>query len=167
MYKDPVTGAMVNEIKKSHYNHDAMIDLIIATPWMRQREIAAHFKVSEAWISIIVNSDSFKAKLEDRKSELIDPVIVQSIEDGFRAVCQLSMNVLQEKLEITRDPKLALGALAVASKALGFGARVEAKVEVNNNWFQQIVQQSGGHTGLIKAKGAPAITLGAAPVPGV
>jgi hypothetical protein len=147
-----------NGIKTVKYSHDAMIDLIIQMPWVRQREIAVHFGISEPWISQVFRSDSFKKRLEDRKAELVDPLIVQSIQEGFETLIQQSQRVLQDRLTEAgpaADSKLALAILSVSAKALGFGAR-ESTVNVNqnNNWFQQIVAQSGGHAELVKPKPA-------------
>jgi predicted transcriptional regulator len=142
-------GQVATGIEKVRYSHDAMIDIIIATPWVRQKELAQRFGLTQAWVSQVVNSDSFKKRLEERKNELVDPSIVQSIEEGFQGLCRMSMSVLMEKLEAAPDPKIAVQTLNVAARALGFGARPEQPTQVNN-WFQQIIQQNNGHQGLIK-----------------
>lgn len=148
MFPNQTTGQVETGIKRVRYSHDAMIDHIIANPWLHQRDIAREFQRTEAWISQIFCSDSFKKRLEERKADLVDPAIVESIEKGFESICKLSQSVLMEKIETTRDPKLALATLTVAAKAMGFGAREAAPVQVN--WFQQINQNSGGHVSLVR-----------------
>lgn len=120
-------------IQKVSYTHDAMIDLIIANPNISQGEIAAAFGYTEPWVSIIFNSDAFKERLAERKSELVDPVIRATLEEKFKALADLGTQVVLEKLAATRDPKLGLRALEITSKALGYGAKAPAQTAVQVN----------------------------------
>jgi hypothetical protein len=146
-------------VQKVSYTHDAMIDYIIANPSVTQRAIARHFGYTEAWVSQVFSSDSFKKKLADRKAELVDPIILDTLNAGFEAVCRQSLDVIQENLNTTRDPKLALAALKVSATAMGFGARNPEQPAVNN-WFATMIQNNGGHLSLIKngAGAAPGST---------
>lgn len=120
-------------IEKVSYTHDAMIDLIVANPAISQGQIAAHFGYSQTWVSIVFNSDAFKERLEARKNELVDPAIRASIEEKFRALADLSFQVVMEKLHASRDAKVGLAGLEIASKALGYGAKAAPSQQVNVN----------------------------------
>lgn len=149
------------EIQKVHYTHDAMIDLIIANPAISQNEIAAIFGYTPAWVSIIFNSEAFRERLEERKAELVDPAIVASIETKLRALVDTSTQVVLERLSVTRDPKLALRALEVTTRALGYGAsKAAANAAVNVNFSPVVVvpaQESDSETW--RAKFAPTAPL--------
>ena len=60
---------------KIRYSHDGMIDMIVAEPWISQNELALRFGYTASWVSTIMTSDAFKAKLELRKDEIVDPVL--------------------------------------------------------------------------------------------
>jgi hypothetical protein len=110
------------EIRKVSYTHDAMIDLIIAHPMMSQGERAAYFGYTQSWVSIIESSDAFRARLEVRKEELVDPTIRATIEERFRALATKSLEVLQKKLESPNvSDNLAIQAASLAAKSLGLG----------------------------------------------
>jgi hypothetical protein len=110
------------EIAKVSYTHDAMIDLIIANPMMSQGERAKHFGYTQSWVSIIESSDAFRARLEARKEELVDPTIRATIEERFRALATKSLEVLQKKLESPNvSDNLAIQAASLAAKSLGLG----------------------------------------------
>lgn len=111
------------QIQKVSFTHDAIIDLLIAQPHLNQREIAAQFGYTPTGIGIIVRSDSFKARLEARKADLIDPLIKQTIEDRLMNLAHASLDVLERKLSVSDDPKLALATLEAAQKSSIFGAR--------------------------------------------
>lgn len=114
-------------IARVSYTHDGMIDLIIARPGISQGEIAAHFGYTPSWVSIIVNSDAFQARLAERKGELVDPLLTVSVEEKMRAVVSRSLEVLAEKLAAPTcqiSDTLALRAMEVGSKAMGMGQPV-------------------------------------------
>lgn len=77
------TASAANAITRVKFTHDAMIDYIISNPEVKQGHIAKVFGFTEAWISRIFCSDAFQARLAARKDELVNPVIVQGLEDRF------------------------------------------------------------------------------------
>ena len=76
---------------KIRYTHDAMIDLVIANPWISQNEIAERFGYSVPWVSIVFSSDAFKNRLEERRGEVVDPVIRASLKERFEALDRKSV----------------------------------------------------------------------------
>jgi len=121
-------------IARVKYSHDAMIDLLLAQPAIKQGEVARHFGYTQAWVSRIMNSDAFLARLAQRKADLVDPAIALSIDEKLRAVASKSLDIVLEKLELpsaTFDQ--ALNATNVVSKALGYGAR-QQNLNVQTNF---------------------------------
>lgn len=106
-----------------HYTHEAMIDVIIAQPTVKQNDLAKMFDRSVPWISRILGSDAFQAALAKRREELSDPFLVATIEERFRGLAAQSLDILADKLEQTKNADLALKSLDVSVKALGYGSR--------------------------------------------
>jgi hypothetical protein len=125
-------GGAGGAIAKVRYSHDAMIDVIIAQPGVSQGELARFFGYTEGWVSQVVTSDAFQARLAERKGELVDPTIVASVEERLRGLVELSAQVLTEKLALGRDGKLAARVLEITTKGLGYGARAPQGPIVNN-----------------------------------
>lgn len=119
-------------IQRVKYTHDAMIDLMLANPSISQNKLAEHFGYTVGWVSRVICSDAFQARLAERKTELIDPTIVMKVEEKFSALANKSLDILQEKLARTESADLALKTLDLASKALGFGAKKDTVV--NNSY---------------------------------
>ena len=110
--------------QRVRYTHDAMIDMIIAEPHVSQNTLAARFGYTPAWVSTIMSSDAFKARLANRREELVDPAILLTIEERFKAVTERSLVVLAEKLSqpaASIPDNLALRAAELGAKALGIG----------------------------------------------
>lgn len=112
-------------IKRVSYSHDAFIDVLIAEPAISQGELAQRFGYTQTWVSRVMNSDAFLARLAARKSDIVDPAIAQTLDEKFRVLASISLDVVIEKLSTVRNPDTALKALEISSKALGYGARQE------------------------------------------
>lgn len=109
-------------LKKVRYTHDAMIDQIISNPGISERELAEIFGYSVQWVNRLLCSDAFQARLALRKEEIIDPKLTATVEERLRGIAMQSMDVIQEKLAATKDPKLAIQALELATRGQKYGA---------------------------------------------
>lgn len=145
-------------IAKVSYTHDAMIDLIIANPAMSQNDIAKHFGYTPGWISQVFSSDSFAKRLAERKGELVDTQISLTIEENLAAVARKSCAVLMEKLDLQGNPHVAVRALDVVTRALGYGAR-EAKGPVQNNFIVNVPGKAATSEEWERAYGRPSIDV--------
>lgn len=156
-------------IARVKYSHDAMIDLLIANPEVKQGELAQQFGYTQAWVSRVMNSDAFLARLAQRKSDLVDPSIALTLDEKFRALANQSLDVIMDKLQVTKNPDTALKALELSSKALGYGARQQnlnvqqnfvvampTKVQSPEDWaamHQHISQRQPGLAALVQSTG--------------
>jgi len=128
----PLAARPAGPIQKLRYSHEAMIDLLVSEPWISQNEIAERFGMSASWISTIICSDLFQARLAERRDQLVDPELRLSLKTQFEGILARSMEVLRHKLSQHPDlisDQLALQTAKVASQSLGMGVR-ETKVSV-------------------------------------
>lgn len=143
------------QIQKVRYTHEAMIEQIIMRPEISQGELALMFGFSDAWISTVINSDAFQAKLAQVKEELINPEIRIQINERFRALATRSVQVLMEKLSKPADQvsdQVALRAAELGAKALGLGGNAPAMTTVitSEDRLQGLAHRL---TGLMKPQG--------------
>ena len=118
---------------KPCYSHDGMIDLIIQNPAIHQNALAAHFGYTASWVSQIISSDAFQARLAERKDELVDPTIRATVEQNFKALVTRSLDILMHKLNKHPDDipdQLALRTMEIASRAAGYGVAADVKPPV-------------------------------------
>lgn len=102
------------QLAKLSYTHDAMIDLIIAEPTVKPGELAQLFGYTPGWVSRILASDSFQARLAERKSALTDPLVAQSLNERLRGVAIQAVTIVSEKLAAEESASYALDALGLA-----------------------------------------------------
>ncbi len=135
---------MALPLKKVGYTHEALIDQIIANPGIKRWQLAQIFGYSPGWLSVIMGSDSFKAKFAERKGEMVDPTVLATVEDRLRGVMQQSLEVLAEKLAQPTSEvsdQLVLKAAEVSSKALGYGAAAPPAPAANSGRLEELAQR--------------------------
>lgn len=122
--------------------YDAIIDYRLANPTATNGETARHFNVSESYFSIIVNSDMFKAKWEQRRKEHSDR-IGTAVGLKMLGTLDLALDVVHEQLENKRGAIPFKDTTAFVSdtlEKLGYGAPKAPGVQVNNFGNTQAVQ---------------------------
>lgn len=134
------TESAALSIARVKYSHDAMIDLMIANPAISQGELAQQFGYTQAWVSRVVNSDAFLARMAERKNDIVDPSIALTLDEKFRALANQSLDIVMDKLAVTKNPDTALKALELTSKALGYGAR-QQNLNVQQNFVVAMPQK--------------------------
>ena len=105
------------ETTRRRFTNEALAEALILDPRLTGKALSHMFGMSEAWISVIRNSDAFRVVLERRKGELVDPTLVATLEDRYRAMAARSVEVLYEKLSA---PAIAISDdLALRAATLG------------------------------------------------
>lgn len=142
-------------IQKVRYSHEAMIDLIIAKPWISQNELAAHFEYTAPWVSRIIASDAFQARLAERTKELVDPTVRATVEERFKALVLRSLEILEEKLAKPSHQipdQLALRTFELSARAAGYGAKDSQPSVATTEVHVHLEQISNGLTQLLRRK---------------
>jgi len=125
MWKDPVTGEMKDGIAEVRYTHEECIRLLVANPFMTQRELAQMFGVTEAWMSQVMRSDAFRARLAEEKEKFWAPIL-GSTSEKLEALASASLDKLLDRIAgpaaMPKD-ELLLKSAQLATTALGYGAR--------------------------------------------
>lgn len=132
---EPLKGTEFSKdaVARVKYTHDAMIDLVIANPLIHQNELAKAFGYTPAWISRIFGSDAFQARMAERRTEIVNPVLAMGVEDRLAGLAMQSLDVLEQKLQASQNADLAVKCLEITTKAKGYGAR-QTNVAVQANF---------------------------------
>lgn len=144
-------------IAKISYSHEAMIDLIIANPGISQNAIAARFGLTPSWVSQVIVSDTFQSALAKRRAEVVDPLLIATVEENFKSLVSRSIDVLHQKLNrpaLEIPDNLALRALEIGSRAAGYGAKdpTPAPAGTTAEVHIHLEQLGGGLVALLQRK---------------
>lgn len=127
-------------LKKLNWWHESIIDWMLNNPDGKLADCAAYHNCSQSWLSVVINSEAFKAAYDLRRedhSALVSASIVQKCQ----AIAHLSLDAIAEKLENEKEdisPKFLLETSELALKALGYGPQKVAapgSVNIQNNTF--------------------------------
>jgi hypothetical protein len=139
-------------IQKLRYSHEALIDLMITNPEMSQNDLAARFGYTASWISQVITSDAFQARLMERTREVVDPLVHAAVEARLRGTLARSLELLQKKLAVENPTdQLVLRSLELSSRALGYGAR-EQTPDVRHDVNQHLERLAERMTSLLQHK---------------
>ena len=109
-------------IAKIRYTHTDMIDFILANPGCSQNSIAARYGYSVGWVSRVMSSDAWQSAMAARRSEVVDPSLVATVDERFRALTMRSLDRLQEKLDAPMvSDNVVLKAVELGARAMGIG----------------------------------------------
>jgi hypothetical protein len=106
-------------IDKVSHIHECIINEMLLNPAVTQQDLSMMFGYSVSWMSRLINSDSFQARLAERRRELIDPVLKVRLEDRLKSAVMQSTEQIQRRLDAGDNADLALQSLGVLTDALG------------------------------------------------
>ena len=111
------------QIKKISWWHESILDWELTYPDKSMGDCAQHFSVSESWLSVIRNSDLYRAYSAKRRADHNSNVSA-SVIDGVEDLAKISLEVLKSRIDKGRDTiplPIVTDSCSMALKALGFG----------------------------------------------
>lgn len=120
------------------HTHEAIMNFMIAAPQLPLRDVAAHFGYTQAWLSTLIHSDLFQARLREKQG-LVMSGIAEDLTAKLKAVADVGIEKIAQQLETSEDPRFLLESTKLALTHLGFGAKPAAgAVNVNAQNVQQV-----------------------------
>jgi len=89
------------------YSHEALINWLLVNPDRPLRDAAAYFGYTQSWLSTIIHSDVFQAKLHRRQQDVFAQV-AQTIPSKLGTAVNIALDRITEKLEGCEDQKYLL-----------------------------------------------------------
>jgi hypothetical protein len=101
-------------IQKVSYLHEALLNHLIVYPRATGTELALAFDRTPAWISTIIHSQIFQAKLAERQDMIFSDAVID-VRAKLEGVAHAAVEKLGKCVQDTQDPRYVLD---VADKAL-------------------------------------------------
>lgn len=126
-------------IQKVSVKHEAILNFLLENPTCSLGQTAAHFGISQPWLSCIIHSDVFQAKLRERQETVFHHTVVATIKDKAAVVAHAALDKLADQLEmgLIQDPKQLTETADKILGRLGYGGSNGAQPGVtliqNNN----------------------------------
>lgn len=131
------------QIKSLSIKHEEILKFLVCNPHLRLRDVAAHFNVSQSWLSIIIHSDAFQEKLAELQEK--DYIMsIQPLREKMRGIASMALDKVAEELD---NPNVTLTAAVEIGSTfldrLGYGPKATTppgpagQVIQQNNFYVQ------------------------------
>lgn len=127
-------------IQKMSVQHDAILDFLLANPMMKKGEIAAHFGVSQSWLSCIIHSDAFQRQLKEKGGEIFAQTVVP-IRTKLLAAADMAVDRVMELIPLEGELKTAQATASMVLDRIGFSPKVNTGAPVPQSVEVTVLQQ--------------------------
>lgn len=127
------------QLAKLNSVHLALMDFMLQRPEASLREMADYFGYSVSWLSIVTNSDVFRAAFAERRVD-IESRIAADIPTKLRGIAAQTLDKLAAKVEEIEDPAFIKETADMVLHRLGYApsrsaAPAPAQVNVQQNTY--------------------------------
>lgn len=111
------------QIQTVSHRHEAIIDFLLASPGEKNLQVLCNqLNVSRSWLSIVMNSDAFRAEYEKRRQEYNKELAETVQTKMYNAASKALDKVIEDLDDDELDPRFALDVVDKTTNRLGFGA---------------------------------------------
>jgi hypothetical protein len=149
------------EVQTVSHVHEAIMNWMIANPTLQLRDCAAYFGYTQSWLSTIIHSDCFKARLKEKQDAVFN-VMAEDLGSKLHALADVSIEKLTQAVEASSDPRLLKESAELALKSLGFGNKpggigsVNGAQNVQQNFYVASPADLQAARGMIQSAAPPA-----------
>lgn len=115
----PLLQMPLKGIGKISYSHEALINWLLVNPDRPLSDAAAYFGYTQAWLSTIIHSDVFQAKLLLRQNAVFASVAAD-LPAKLGTAAHIALDRMTEKLTTTDDPRYLLDATDKLLHRMGY-----------------------------------------------
>jgi len=113
--------------------HNSIIDYLIANPAAKLRSVALTFGLTQSWLSVLIHSSAFKAKLAARQDLVFNEEVCATVEERLMGVASIATDRLLELVPRETDVKVIADTMDKTLKNLGYGQRTAGTHVHQNN----------------------------------
>jgi len=108
-------------IQKVSHKHEEIMNFMLANPTHKLGDIARHFGMTQAWLSCVIHSEAFQARLAE-KQEAIFSGTVLPLKEKLEGVAHQLLDKLEERIPTMADKEL-VNLTDNTLNRLGFGTK--------------------------------------------
>lgn len=124
--------AVIGRARRKYELQEAAIEVILSNPEKSRKAQAAILGLSSISFNKIINDPDFETLRQERLSQIVDPVLKETLEKKLYATSIQAIDVVSDKLSVEPSMSEALATLQVTTKALGMHNRQDKPVVQNN-----------------------------------
>lgn len=161
--RDPAPAR--TQLKRLSPTHENMINWLIANQDQPLRVCAAAFGVTQSWLSCVIHSDIFQAKLKRRQDEHFARIST-GLTEKLKVLADVAVERLTEKVETSEDPKFLRESFDSVLGKLGYAPNRNGNlppVMQQNNFFVSKEDLAKARDGILQKSVAATIEQSVVP----
>jgi hypothetical protein len=107
------------QLKSLSHTHDMVINWMLLNPDRSLRECADYFGYSQPWLSTLIHTDLFQARLKERQA-VVFAQIAQTVPEKLTALSDIATEKLTEAITKSEDSKFILDAFDKVMHRAGY-----------------------------------------------
>jgi hypothetical protein len=150
------------QIQKVGIKHEAILNFLVVNPLVPLSQVAREFGVTQPWLSTIIHSDAFQARLRERNEQVFHKSVLP-LADKLLGLAHQAVEKIGDQLAVTTDPEHTLEVATRILDRIGHSPKTVQAAAVQNiqqNNFYQVDKAT-----LEEARNAIGRRLGGTPVP--
>lgn len=141
-----------NQIQKLNHTHERIMDWLVQNPEKSLRECSQHFNYSQAWLSTVINSDAFRAKLAALHGE-VHARVANDVPARMARIADVVLDRLATVVEHTDNPDFLLEVGDSILTKMGYGGKSSAPATpVQNNFTINVNDLASARAQLLSAQ---------------
>lgn len=108
-------------IQKVSIKHEEIMNFMLANPTRKLQDVARHFGITPGWLSCVIHSEAFQARLAERKDAIFNETVLP-LKEKMMVVAHQALDTLVERVPLMSDKDLNNLADQTLEK-LGFGSK--------------------------------------------
>ncbi len=117
-------------IQKMGMQHEQIMRLLIARPFMSLRELAIETGYTVPWLSVVINSDCFKSKMKEMQDGM-NSGLVQDVGTQLKATLQVGMEQMRHLLNNEGNIQNVNSSVEMMLKMSGYGQQVQPQQQTH------------------------------------
>lgn len=119
--------------QKVSHRHEAIINYMVSNPTAKLGQVAVKFGMTQSWLSVLIHSSSFKAKLQARQETIFTEEVCATVEERLMGVASVATDRLLELVPRETDVRVITNAMDKTLKNLGYGQKTVGTPLQQNN----------------------------------
>lgn len=150
------------QILKVGVKHEAILNFLVVNPSVPMHVVAREFGVTQPWLSTIIHSDAFQARLKERQGQVFHHTVLP-LADKLLGLAHRAVERVADQLETSIDPEYTLAVATRVLDRIGYSPKSVAQPASVQNNVQNNFYTVDKDT-LAEARNAIGRRLGAAPL---
>jgi len=119
------------EVQKLSTRHIDILNYLIANPMVKLGDVAAHYGMTQPWLSQVIHSDAFQRMLKERQDDVFHHTVLP-LKEKLTALAHQALDKLSDRVAAETDTKEVREVATSALDRIGFSPKSGPQAPAGN-----------------------------------